>query len=112
MLRRFGLPALVGYLALGMALAAVDGALLHLPVDAHHALDVLADLGIVCLLFRVGLDSDLRVLLRELPLASIVLVPVALRGGMVLVVAATCLGTPLLLRRLLARERERFVRAS
>lgn len=73
-LRRLGVPALVGYLVLGMAFAAIDGVLLHLPDDAHRALDVLADLGIVCLLFRVGLDSDLRVLLRELPLASVVLV--------------------------------------
>jgi Kef-type K+ transport system membrane component KefB len=72
-LRRFDVPALVGYLAIGVGLAAADRAFLGLPAEAGHALGVLADLGIVCLLFRVGLESDLRVLWRELPRATWVL---------------------------------------
>jgi Kef-type K+ transport system membrane component KefB len=74
LLRRLDVPPLVGHLAIGIGLAAVDGSLLRLPVEARHALDLLADLGIVCLLFRVGLESDLRVLSRELPRAALVLV--------------------------------------
>ena len=73
-LRRFDVPALVGYLLLGVLLRVLDDASLHLPDEAWRALDVLADLGIVCLLFRVGLESDIRILLRELPRASVVLV--------------------------------------
>jgi len=72
-LRRFDVPALVGFLALGVGYSAADHAFLHLPPESRHALETLADLGIVCLLFRVGLESDLRALWRELPRASLVL---------------------------------------
>ena len=73
-LRRFDVPALVGYLLLGVLLRVLDDSSLHLPEAAWRAFDVLADLGIVCLLFRVGLESDISVLLRELPRAAVVLV--------------------------------------
>jgi len=74
LLRRFDVPALVGYLLLGLVLGTVDRGVLHLPDEAHRALRLLGDLGVVCLLFRVGLESDLRILQRELPRASLVLV--------------------------------------
>lgn len=73
-LQRHGVPPLIGYLALGIALGAIDRGALHLPGDAHSTLRLLGDLGVVCLLFRVGLEGDLRILRRELPRASIVLV--------------------------------------
>jgi Kef-type K+ transport system membrane component KefB len=73
-LRRFDVPALVGYLAIGVLCGTLDRRLGLLPPGGTEVFHVLADIGIVCVLFRVGLESDLRVLARELPRAALVLV--------------------------------------
>lgn len=72
-LERFGIPALIGYLLLGflMKLADVRGVLLSEAMQSVYGL--LAELGIICLLFRVGLESNLAGLVRQLPRASILL---------------------------------------
>ena len=69
-LRALGLPALVGYLALGIAARAVAEAMGGVGVEGHAILSVLGTLGVIALLFRVGLESDLRGLLRQLRTAS------------------------------------------
>ncbi len=71
-LERVRLPGLVGYLILGLGLRLIDDTWHVLTVEASWALELLAELGIACLLFRVGLESDPAGLRRHLPRALIV----------------------------------------
>ena len=68
-----GIPALIGYLLLGflMKLADVQGILLSETMQSVYG--ILAELGIISLLFRVGLESNLAGLVRQLPRASVLL---------------------------------------
>ncbi|MSX08532.1 MAG: potassium transporter Kef, partial [Actinobacteria bacterium] len=52
------LPPLVGFLAAGFVINALD-------VGEVPQLDLLADLGVTLLLFAIGLKLDLRILLRR-----------------------------------------------
>ncbi|MDE3095583.1 MAG: cation:proton antiporter [Chloroflexota bacterium] len=69
--RRLGLPAVLGYLMVGL----VVGPFTPGYVADRHQIQLLADVGVVLLLFEVGIELDLRTLRRE-PLG---------------IVAATCL---------------------
>jgi len=83
-LRAIGLPALVGFLLLGFALRLADTGLAgagagvlasgagFLSASALQVFDILAKIGVICLLFRIGLESDLGALLRQLRSASLV----------------------------------------
>jgi Kef-type K+ transport system membrane component KefB len=73
-LDKVGLPPMAGYLVLGGALGVVDRRLGILTTFARDALAFLAAVGVVILLFRVGLESNPRKLLRLLPVAGPVLV--------------------------------------
>ena len=57
-LRRLSLPGLVGFVALGVLLAAADLRLGFLDDRLLAQVDMLAALGIIALLFKVGLESD------------------------------------------------------
>lgn len=81
-LGRYRVPAVVGYLGLGLALRAVEDAAGILDERAEATLAFLSEVGITLLLFRVGLESNPRRLLQEIPRAA----PVWL--GNVLVAAA------------------------
>lgn len=59
-------PAVVGYLVLGFGLRLADARWSILTPGAWSTLEFLALMGVVCLLFRVGLESDLGALLRQL----------------------------------------------
>src|SRR5437867_10502651 len=59
--RRIGLPAVVGYLVVGL----VVGPFTPGYVADKHQIQVLADVGVVLLLFEVGIELDLRSLARE-----------------------------------------------
>ncbi|SCZ56179.1 Sodium/hydrogen exchanger family protein [Thiohalomonas denitrificans] len=72
LLRKLRLPALVGYILIGFTIRVVDQRWPLLSPPVEHAFSLLASIGIVTLLFRVGLDSNPRKLMRELPLASII----------------------------------------
>ncbi|MCP5182970.1 MAG: cation:proton antiporter [Pseudomonadales bacterium] len=79
---RLGLPALVGYLVFGAALRWADDSLHFLSEHLFNAFRVLADLGIVALLFEIGLASNPRALAAKLPQASVIwLVEVLVAGG-------------------------------
>lgn len=69
---RFALPAQVGYLLLGLGLRVADEQWQILFEDSRLGLDFLADLGIVALLFHVGLRSNPRTLAQQLPRAAAV----------------------------------------
>jgi CPA2 family monovalent cation:H+ antiporter-2 len=68
--RKIGLPAVVGYLLVGL----VIGPFTPGYVADRHQIQVLADVGVVLLLFEVGIELDLRALRRE-PLGILVAVP-------------------------------------
>ncbi|MDZ7811014.1 MAG: cation:proton antiporter [Arhodomonas sp.] len=69
---RLGLPPLVGFLLLGVGISAADNAAPFLSPNAHHGLELLASLGLVALLFRVGLGLNPHKLLAKLPGASLI----------------------------------------
>ena len=71
-LDRTYVPALVGFIGLGILLGLADDRFDILSEEGHAALDILAELGIVALLFRVGLESDIAGLRRQLGRASLV----------------------------------------
>ncbi|RDC72334.1 cation:proton antiporter [Rhodovulum sp. 12E13] len=71
-LDRTYVPALVGFIGLGILLRLADDRFDLLSEDGHAAFDILAELGIVALLFRVGLESDIAGLRRQLGSASLV----------------------------------------
>jgi Kef-type K+ transport system membrane component KefB len=71
-LRLLGSPALVGFLLLGFALRLADAHWPFLSEPVHHAFNFLADLGVIALLFRIGLDSHPGALAAKLPEASAV----------------------------------------
>ena len=59
--RRLGFPAVVGYLAVGLLVGPFTPGY----VADKHQIQVLADVGVVLLLFEVGIDLDLRSLAKE-----------------------------------------------
>ena len=90
--RRLGLPAVVGYLAVGL----VVGPFTPGYVADKHQIELLADVGVVLLLFEVGIELDLRTLRRE-PRGILIAVP--LQVALITAVgtaAVTSLGGPLL----------------
>ncbi len=70
--RRIGLPSIVGFLAIGLGLRAADDRWGLLAGPGGEMFDVLADVGIACLLFRVGLESNLQGLVQQLRRASVI----------------------------------------
>lgn len=72
--RRMGVPALVGYLLLGVAMRSLDHQIHFLSPTVLEVYGFLGELGIISLLFRVGLESNLAGLISQLPRASVILV--------------------------------------
>lgn len=69
---RTRMPSLVGFLALGFLIRLADAGLHFLNPECHEILGFLAKLGLITLLFRVGLESNLGGLLKQLRRASVV----------------------------------------
>lgn len=59
--RKIGLPAVVGYLATGIIVSPFKSGF----VDSYDQLSLLADIGVVLLLFEVGIEIDLRRIQRK-----------------------------------------------
>lgn len=73
-LERAAIPALVGYLGLGLVMQLF---LFQKAQNLESILEIyefLGELGLIALLFRVGLESNLAGLIRQLPKASVILV--------------------------------------
>jgi CPA2 family monovalent cation:H+ antiporter-2 len=85
--RRLGLPAIVGYLALGILVSPFTPGY----VADHDQLQLLADVGVVLLLFEVGIEVDLLRIRSEqrglLAAAPIQTLATTLIAGAVLLVA-------------------------
>ncbi len=96
-LRQTSAPALVGYLVLGFLLSAADARWEFLTEAMYVRLDFLGHIGVVVLLFHVGLKSDLRSLLKQLRQArDIWLSNVLVSGGVGYVAAYYLLGFAML----------------
>ncbi|MGK7951847.1 MAG: cation:proton antiporter [Xenococcaceae cyanobacterium] len=72
-LERIGIPPLVGYLLLGIVMGLLNSQAQFLTTPVREVYAFLAELGIISLLFRVGLESNLAGLIRQLPRASFIL---------------------------------------
>jgi Kef-type K+ transport system membrane component KefB len=71
-LERNGLPPLVGYLMLGLLLRWLDDSVDIFSVESAKILAFFGKIGLIALLFRVGLESNLRGLLKQLRSASLI----------------------------------------
>ena len=90
--RRLGLPAVVGYLVVGLAVGPFTPGY----VADKHQIQILADVGVVLLLFEVGIELDLRSLAKE-PRGILVAVPLQIAIVTALGAAvAMAFGTPTL----------------
>ncbi|MDC0832798.1 cation:proton antiporter [Geitlerinema sp. CS-897] len=69
---RKGIPALVGFLGLGFLLNLLNIQFQFIDEVGYEVFEFLAELGIISLLFRVGLESDLAGLKKQLPRASLI----------------------------------------
>ena len=81
LLTKIGIPALIGYLILGFILKLLDVEWNFLSTQAEEIFEFLAELGIICLLFRVGLESDVIGLVSQLPKAFGILIGDVLISG-------------------------------
>jgi Kef-type K+ transport system membrane component KefB len=96
-LERIRVPSLIGYLVLGFLLRVADLEWEFLSPGVREGFDFLAKIGLVTLLFRVGLESDLAGLVREFPRAALVWVgDVTLSGSLAYLAASELLGLPLI----------------
>lgn len=71
-LKRANIPSLAGFIVLGIIIRLVDAQAGFLTEEFSNIFDFLAEVGIILLLFRVGLESNLSGLRRQLKQASII----------------------------------------
>lgn len=79
---QWGLPAIAAYLLLGLGMQWVDPAGYFQTESVQAVFSFLAELGLISLLFRVGLESNLAGLCRQLPRASLILAGDLLFSGL------------------------------
>jgi Kef-type K+ transport system membrane component KefB len=70
--RRAGIPSLVGFLILGFLIRLANLPLTFLTEPIKDIFEFLGTIGIVFLLFRIGLESNIAGLLRQLKRATII----------------------------------------
>jgi Kef-type K+ transport system membrane component KefB len=71
-LKRANIPSLAGFIVLGIIIRLVDSQAGFLTEEFSGIFDFLAEAGVILLLFRVGLESNLSGLRRQLKQASII----------------------------------------
>ncbi len=95
--RRFRLPALVSWIAIGFAVRLLADQWNLFPPESLNILSFLAEIGIITLLFKVGLESRLHQLLGQIKRAVFVwLCNVLFSGAIGYIVAYYLLGLGLL----------------
>jgi len=96
-LERIGIPPLVGYILLGFLIRLANIKLDFLSPGFNEIFEFLADLGIIVLLFKVGLECNIPGLLRQLKKASFIWVGnVLISGALGYIVATYVLGLSLI----------------
>jgi Kef-type K+ transport system membrane component KefB len=71
-LRPSSIPSLIGYIAIGFSVRILDLPLGFLSPEIWNSFSFLSTLGIITILFRVGLESDIAGLIRQFPRASVI----------------------------------------
>lgn len=74
LLKKIKIPSLVGFILLGFVIRVMDSHFHFLNEYIEEIVKFLAEIGIITLLFRVGLESNLKGLLRQIRHASLILV--------------------------------------
>lgn len=64
-LKNLGVPSMIGFLAVGLLIRWTDGQWPFLTPEAKEVFRFLAHIGLITLLFRVGLESNLKGLLKQ-----------------------------------------------
>jgi len=72
LVQRIRVPALICYILLGFLISLLDTRLAFVTPAFEATFSVLAQVGVVALLFRVGLNSHTDKLLEKLPVASLI----------------------------------------
>jgi len=72
LLGRIGLPPMAGYIVIGIGIRALDSHLHLLGEQGHGIFEFLADVGVITLLFHIGLESKVHKLLEQLRLATFI----------------------------------------
>jgi len=72
--KKIKIPSLIGFILLGFVIKIFDSHFHFLTHDIENIVRFLADIGIITLLFRVGLESNLDGLLKQIRHASIILI--------------------------------------
>ena len=75
LMSQLGLPAFTGYVAVGLTLGLLHQKLGILPIEVDVGFGFLAQLGVIAILFKVGLESDLGLLVEKLAAAVAVWAP-------------------------------------
>jgi len=82
-LRRSRIPSIVGFILLGTVIRLIDSRWGFITGGISEIFEFVAMLGIIILLFRVGLESNLSGLMRQLKPASLIWIGnVLLSGGL------------------------------
>jgi len=90
-LRRSRIPSIVGFILLGIVIRLIDSRWGFITSGISEIFEFVAILGIIILLFRVGLESNLSGLMRQLKPASLIWIGNVLLSGGLGYVAAYCL---------------------
>jgi len=81
-LKNLGVPSLIGFMAVGLAIRFLDGHWPFLSPGVKEVFRFLADIGLFALLFRVGLESNLKGLLKQFRHACLIWVGNILFSGL------------------------------
>jgi Kef-type K+ transport system membrane component KefB len=71
-LKKIGIPSLIGFILIGLLLSWGDNQWQILSREASDVLNFLSEVGLFTLLFRVGLESNLKGLLKQMRHASLI----------------------------------------
>jgi Kef-type K+ transport system membrane component KefB len=71
-MKKIGMPSLIGFLALGFLFRVVDSRTGFMSQEADQVFHFLANIGLITLLFRVGLESNLKGLIKQIHHASLI----------------------------------------
>ncbi len=81
--QRRHIPALVVYIVLGFAARSLDSHVAFLPRGTSEVMAFLSELGIIALLFRVGVESKVKKLLGQFGRATLIgLISIVVAGGL------------------------------
>jgi len=70
--KKIGIPSLIGFMTLGFLFRVGDSQIHFLSPGMNQIFNFLADIGLITLLFRVGLESNLKGLIRQIRHASLI----------------------------------------